>query len=89
MTVYVDYYHEWLNVPEKWKGGGHLFGTDLDELHEFARRLGLRRSWYQGGKKHFPHYDLTKNKRRQAIELGATDIEPGTIPDGVIRHDSD
>lgn len=83
--IYVDYYPEWLGVPEKWKGGGHLFGTDIDELHSFAASIGLKRSWYQN--KDFPHYDLTFNKRRLAIEMGATTVEPGEIPDGVIRRD--
>ena len=85
--IYVDYYHPILNVPKKWEGGGHLFGTDLEELHEFAKKLGLRREWYQG--KQFPHYDLVRTKRAQAILLGAIDVEPGIIPDGVIRHDPD
>ena len=84
-TVYVDHYIAFLNVPKKWEGGGHLFATDLDALHAFAASLGLRREWYQG--KQFPHYDLTKNKRDLAIRKGATVVEPGIIPDGVIRHD--
>lgn len=86
MTVYIDQYPEWLGVPKKWEGGGHLFGTDLEELHEFAvRRLGLRREWYQGMR--FPHYDLTKNKRRAAIMWGAVSLDPGVIPDDVVRRD--
>lgn len=85
MTVYVDQYPEWLGVPKKWQGGGHLFGTDLEELHEFAEFIGLKREWYQGNQ--FPHYDLTRGKRSQAIRNGAEELEPGVIPPGVIRHD--
>ncbi len=42
---------------------------DIEELHAFAKRLGLKRSWFQGGR--HPHYDLTGSKRVQAIQLGA------------------
>jgi len=86
MTVYIDQYPEWLGVPEKWVGGGHLFTTDIAELHAFARRLKLRREWYQN-KERFPHYDLTANKREQALRLGAVPVEAGVIPEDVIRHD--
>lgn len=87
MTVYIDHYPEWLGVPTKWIGGGHLFGTDLTELHAFAQAIGLRRSWYQG--EQFPHYDCTKWMRQKAIHYGAIETEPGVIPENVIRHDPD
>lgn len=48
--------------------------TDLEVLHEFAKKLGLRREWFQA-RGTFPHYDLTPNKRVQAIALGAVDIQ--------------
>lgn len=84
--IYVDQYPEWIcGKDTKWYKGGHLFGTDLDELHKFAKSIGLRREWYQG--KGFPHYDLTASKRALAIQGGATHLEPGMIPDDVIRHD--
>ncbi len=45
---------------------------DLQELHQMAARLGLRRAWFQlGGSGRFPHYDLTPGKRAQALRLGA------------------
>jgi hypothetical protein len=62
-------------------GGGkfhascHLFtdGGDVGELHEFARLIGLRRSWFQDDAK-YPHYDLTAYKREQAIKNGAKQV---------------
>jgi hypothetical protein len=84
--IYVDRYPDWIvHHKPKWLGGGHLFGTDLNELHNFARLIGLKREWYQGAQ--FPHYDLTKNKRALAIQMGAFRLAPGVIPKGVIRHD--
>jgi len=41
----------------------------LDELHEFAHRLGIRRAWFQGD-----HYDITANKREHALLLGAVSV---------------
>lgn len=46
---------------------------ELQELHDFAARLGLRRSWFQNKPGH-PHYDLSQGKRLQAIRLGATPV---------------
>lgn len=45
-----------------------------DELHEFATRLGLKRSWFQGRPKHTAHYDITPSKRTLAISLGAVEV---------------
>jgi hypothetical protein len=38
--------------------GAHLVCRDEDALHAFARRIGLRRRWFQNRGRH-PHYDLT------------------------------
>ncbi len=47
---------------------------DLDELHAFAERLKLKRSWFQKGKR-LPYYDLTVGKRKQAVSLGAVEVD--------------
>lgn len=46
----------------------HMFAdkADCEELHEFAAKLGLKRSWFQGN-----HYDLVPSKRELALKLGA------------------
>lgn len=44
-----------------------------DELHEFAEKLGLKRSWFQE-KKRFHHYDLVRSKRELAIKNGAKEL---------------
>jgi len=53
------------------RGSSHLM-TDgpIEELHDFAQRLGLRREWFQDHAVH-PHYDLTPRRRVDAIALGA------------------
>lgn len=50
---------------------GHLISDNLDELHIFAKNLGLKRDWFQNHAEH-PHYDLTTlNMRKKALALGA------------------
>lgn len=67
MSVYVDPLRDW-----GWRLGPscHLIADTLEELHSFAARLGLKRSWFQD-KASGPHYDLTASKRSLAVRLGA------------------
>lgn len=81
MTIYVD---EFPPGWGRWTGGGHMLTTDLDELHEMARKINLRPEWFQD--KNFPHYDVVKTKRIRAIRYGAVEIEIGEIPDDVLMR---
>jgi hypothetical protein len=53
----------------------HLMASTLDELYEFAKRIGLRREWFQDKLNH-PHYDLLGSKKGLAFENGAKLITP-------------
>ncbi len=66
MAVYVD------NERIEWRGKlwCHLVADSLDELHAFAARIGLRRSWFQG-RASYPHYDVTTDVRERALIAGA------------------
>ncbi len=66
MAVYVDYLFVAL---WRWKLACHMTADTLDELHDMARQLGLKRSWFQNHPR-FPHYDLTANMRRKAVLAG-------------------
>lgn len=50
----------------------HLFAdaADCPELHAFARKIGMRRDWFQGD-----HYDLVPTKRSRAVQLGAVEVD--------------
>lgn len=91
MTVYVDDMLMAADVPNGARTvrgiWSHLIADTPDELHEFAARLGLRRSWFQEPKGFgsLPlnpaslkaqqwHYDVTKAKREQAIRMGAVPV---------------
>lgn len=76
MAIYVDDL-----VPTghtgKWqfREGCHLF-TDpgsLDDLHEFARAIGLQPQWLHDAI--MPHYDIVESKRVNAISKGAIAVE--------------
>jgi hypothetical protein len=72
MAVFVDPLRDW-----GWRLGPscHLI-TDgpNEELHTFARRIGLRRAWFQASASG-PHYDLTAGKRALAVRLGAVELD--------------
>jgi Protein of unknown function (DUF4031) len=69
--IYVDAIQHYPQCQLRYKDWCHM-ATDasLEELHQMAARLGLRRTWFQNKPTH-PHYDLTPGKRAQAIRLGA------------------
>ncbi|UVH57188.1 DUF4031 domain-containing protein [Variovorax paradoxus] len=66
MAVYVD------NEKIPWRGKlwCHLVADSLDELHQFAARLGLKRGWFQDMAS-YPHYDVTMSVRERALAFGA------------------
>ena len=74
MTVYVDDMLMQATVGRVTSRWSHLMADTDDELHEFAARLGMRRSWAQFPGTPKSHYDLTEGKRWQAIRLGAVQI---------------
>lgn len=41
--------------------GVHLVGDSENELHRFAKKVGLKRGWFQG-KGRYPHYDILSKK---------------------------
>jgi hypothetical protein len=46
--------------------------TSLDELHVFARGIGVTPGWFED--KSTPHYDLTEEQRRRAVQRGAVEV---------------
>lgn len=74
MPVYVD------NERIAWRGRlwCHMVADTPDELHAFARRLGLKKGWFQSASI-YPHYDITVSIRTRALELGALGGDRPTI----------
>lgn len=72
MAVFVDAMRPCLG-NRNWRHNAscHLLADTNEELHSFACIIGLGRSWFQEGLGSLPHYDLSEDKRRLAIEQGA------------------
>lgn len=75
MSCYVDKLR-----PFGWRIRGretescHLLADSLDELHEMAAKIGLKRAWFQD-KRSGKHYDLVPSKRAAAVALGAVELD--------------
>lgn len=54
---------------------GHMVATESEmELHIFAKKIGLKRAWFQNSGR-FPHYDLTtKRKMNKTLAEGAKQV---------------
>lgn len=52
---------------------------DLEELHQMADKIGIKRKWFQNKNEgtiyHDPHYDICKSKKELAIKHGAIEID--------------
>ena len=70
--VYVDEFRLWLPTQPRpfHQGSSHLTADTVDELHSFAARIGMKRSWFQDHPL-LKHYDLVRSRRERALVLGA------------------
>lgn len=67
----VERHHYWCHM---------VSDTSLDELHEFAKSIGLQRSWFQN-----THYDLTPSRRTLAVTKGALLVDSKELVKRMIR----
>jgi hypothetical protein len=78
----------------RYKRWSHMVSTtDEAELHAFAARLMLKRSWFQSrdrGNASCAHYDITPPKRALAVRLGAREATARVLArlnyDGLTRR---
>lgn len=74
MTVYVDDMRMPARVGRLQARWSHLMADTDEELHAFAAKLGLKRSWHQKPGTAISHYDVTDSRRQEALRLGAVPI---------------
>jgi hypothetical protein len=75
MAVYVD--DLMTCIPHsnwRWTESCHLIADSVEELHEFAKGIGMKRAWFQNNSR-LPHYDLNKNRRAIAVKMGVIEID--------------
>lgn len=73
MAVYVDaMFPTARSARWPYEEACHLLADSDDELVEFAVSIGLKPKWLQAGST--THFDLTANKRAQAVAKGALEM---------------
>lgn len=70
MAVYID------SANNKFRGMimSHMIADTLDELHVMAKKIGMKKEWFQEDAS-FPHYDVSISRKKDALKLGAIEIE--------------
>jgi len=64
--------------------GVHLVSDEsFEELHAFARRIGLNRAWFQGD-----HYDIWGSITSRALLSGAVAVSAREIVKRRVRHEA-
>lgn len=78
MSVYVDEIRHYDVIRDRQAARAsrdwcHMFADTEEELHAMAKRIGMRREWYQDHSTNplMHHYDLTPRRRETAIKMGA------------------
>ena len=86
MAILIDSFHNGARGPFRYwhRRCGHLVSdSSIEELHEFASDLGLRREWFQ--QKSVPHYDLTGPLYELALGRGAILVSSREIVRRAVR----
>ena len=92
MAVYVDETRDWTLIARarglRHTHWCHLTADTEAELHAFAAKLGLRRSWFQkkSDRDYRWHYDIVPSKRAQAVRLGAVEVDRRFVGQLMIRR---
>jgi hypothetical protein len=90
--ILVDAIQEHAAPGLRFKRWSHMVSTIGEpELHTFAARLGLKRTWAQlRPKSSAAHYDIIPTKRALAIRLGALEVSSRELArlnyDGMTRR---
>lgn len=65
----------------------HMFADTDEELHLMAARIGVARKWHQrppckapGMDASWSHYDICLSKKKEAMALGAQEIQYKDLP---------
>jgi hypothetical protein len=86
MAVYVDALLKWPKSRKwRWPTACHMVADTDTELHAFADRIGLKRTWHQISDGGLSHYDLNESRRKAAVNAGAIEIDRETLVFKFIR----
>jgi len=93
MSVYVDQLRQIKAKGEQARRVGtrnghrwcHMWADTLEELHAMARRIGMKRAWFQDHAS-LPHYDLTPSRRAKAVSSGAKEVGLREMMQAIEKH---
>lgn len=71
--IYVDA-PIWKKSPNGRKSYAHMVADSLEELHEFAKRIGVKPHFFHRSKT-APHYDITSEQHGVAVAHGAKEVD--------------
>lgn len=65
----------------------HLVADDINYLHKFASKVGIKRCWFHNkrGKKK-PHYDIKEKLMYSCIKQGAIQVDSKIIVEFLKEH---
>lgn len=69
MAVYIDK----ANIKYKRMIMCHMIADSYEELHDMAKKIGMKSSWFQNNAS-FPHYDVCLMRKKKALEYGAIEV---------------
>jgi hypothetical protein len=86
MAVYIDPLVPYGGSKQfRWKQSCHMWADTEQELHAFAKQIGLKREWFQTETR-LPHYDLNPTRRLRAVEKGAQQVTWRELWAAMRRH---
>ena len=62
----------------------HMVADSLEELHQFAQKIGLSRAYFEGTMKKHPHYDLVNEKKKPLYDLFGKKFMDKAIENGAV-----
>jgi len=75
MAVYVDDAFIPAKVGRLNSRWCHMMADTKEELLAMAKKIGLKPEWIQYPDTWKEHFDLTENKRKQAVRAGVIEVE--------------
>ena len=73
MTVYVDKPVFTTGAKKPRQTYAHMVASTLDELHEFAQKIGVKPHFFHKTPM-MPHYDINAKQQAEAVQAGAKEI---------------
>lgn len=75
-----------IDTPDK-NDWSHMVSDDINELHEFSYKLGIKQCWFQNKRgKNQPHYDVKRKYFNKAKELEAIQVTRKQLFEFLKKH---